>query len=266
MTKILKILILSTISIAAVIFLFTAAMAQGDVRVVYLRGEPTIMKTGTSVWGVCRLDMPVSNGDRIKTLEGESVVVSFAKKNSNIVNIDENSDVFIKKCDAPYSIELLNGSAMALVKELPKDSTFEIRTPIGLSGARATGWSAGYDGARSAFKAFEEKIYAAALDASGNIAGSAMDVKEGWGAVIGKDKAVVVERLTAKDIEKWNEWRKDLMTNLGIPFASNLDNAGVKGSGIDSLGSDKDIVNEALDEKRIPHRLKVPAVSRKGDY
>lgn len=251
---------------AAIIFFYNVANAQsGSARIVYVKGGPKIMKTWTNKWKACEPGMNVDNGDRIKTIEEEAVEISFLKKNSNIIRIEPDSDVFIRKCEAPYSIELLSGTAMALIKDLPKGSTFEIRTPLGLSGARATGWTATTNGASALFSAFEESIYTVALDADGNVKGDMVTVMEGWRAILEQDKAIILERLAGGDIDRWNEWRRGVLDRLGISSMVNLDRSDATGRDIDKLESRKDSVNEARDETRIENRESSSSGIRVGD-
>lgn len=261
MARFTRFAIIFIVVIAAAVFFLNMAKAQGDVRIVFLEGNPKIMKAGINIWDPCVLDMAVSSGDRIKTREGESVEITFAKKNSNVMRIEPGSDVFIKKSESPYSIELLNGTAMALIKDLPKGSTFEIRTPFGLSGARATGWIASTDGAAALFGAFEDSIYAAILDENGNVKGDMVTVMEGWKAILEKDKAIMLERLAAGDIQRWNEWRQDVLNRLGISSIVNLDTAGGVGDPINRLESKKDDINELRDIGRIESRDKTEYVA-----
>ncbi|MFA4980966.1 MAG: FecR domain-containing protein [Candidatus Omnitrophota bacterium] len=238
----------------SVVFFNMAKAQQGDVKIVYLKGDPKIMKSGTNTWSPCDLKMAVGNGDRIKTLDKEAVEISFSKKDANIVRIEPNSDVFVRKSESPYLIELMSGTAMALINDLPKGSAFEVKTPLGLSGARATGWTVSADEAASMFSALEDSIYTAILDEFGNIKGDMVNVKEGWKLILEKDKAMILERLTAGDFQKWNEWRQDVLSRLGLSSMVNLNQAGNMGNAIDQLDSKKDNVNENRDEQRIEAR------------
>ena len=134
-----------TFIVAVTLFFLCVAsgFAENQAKIFYVKGKPNIMKEGLPNWKACKTGMQIDNGDRIKTEKGEAVEISFLEDKSNIVRIEENTDAYIRKCVAPYRIELLNGAAMALIKKLPKGSTFEIATPVGLSGARGTGWNPG---------------------------------------------------------------------------------------------------------------------------
>ncbi len=223
------------------VFLFHGtAECKGEVKIILVKGEPKIMKQGSSGWNICKINIAVDNGDRIKTLKNEAVEISFSNKSARVVKIEESSDVFIRKCDSPYSIELLSGAAMAYLEKLPKGSTFEIRTPTGVSGARGTGWSVTAGELKAIFKSFENFIYVKGIDASGNEIEGELVVKEGWQSIVDKfQKPGALEELAAGDFDKWNEWKKDLMDRL----------EGLKEKGFDEAGRMQDKIQELEDKK-----------------
>ncbi len=237
------------------------------VKIIFIKGSPKIMKTDTSQWISCKLNMVIHNGDRIKTVEDEAVEISFLVDNSNIVKIDENTDVFIKKGEPPYSIELLNGSAMALIKKLPKDSAFEIRTPAGLSGARGTGWGANTDGLKVAFDAFQEHIYVKGIDKAGNEMEAELIVKSGWKTIVEKfEMPEKLEKLTNEEIDRWNKWMDELAERGGGPRREALERAGrIERQTEGAVESKRENINEARDLERIEKRLESTTSSSRAN-
>ena len=260
----LKRTFLFVVLLSAIVFFFsTIVESQGNVvRVIFVKGDPKIMKEAKGQWEDCRLDTVIDNGDRIKTVQAEEVEVSFLKNNGNILRIQENSDVFVRKGEVPYSIELLNGQTMALISSLPKGSTFEIRTPTGISGARGTGWGAGTDGVSSLFSSFMNNIYVSGMDKNGKPTGKAIDLKSGWKAAVAKfGFPSKPEKLTAAEMERWNKWLEALSNRLGKSFMQGLNRDGKLGSYAEQLDQRKQAMNEARDEARIESRLNKPTDS-----
>ncbi|MFA6610369.1 MAG: FecR domain-containing protein, partial [Candidatus Omnitrophota bacterium] len=144
---IIRTLFICAVAVSA--FLLFSAQAAESIdacKIVHVKGEPKMMKAGSSDWNVCKYGMTIGNGDRVKTVKDEAVEISFSDKRDNVIKVEGDSDVYVAKSDSPYSINLVNGSIMTLLNNLPKDSKFEVRTPAGLSGARGTGWRSATDG------------------------------------------------------------------------------------------------------------------------
>lgn len=224
----------------------TAAGARNEAKIFYVKGKPDIMKEGEAGWKACRVDMRIDNGDRIKTERGEAAEIAFLSDKSNIVRIEQDSDVYVRKSEAPYRIELLNGSAMALINKLPKGSTFEIATPVGLSGARGTGWRTSTDEGSSIFAAFERFIYVNGFDQSGNPIGDLL-VEGGYRTLLNRfETPERLEKLSPEELAAWNEWKRD----LGRRLKEMLERAGRLESRIDELESRKLDIKESRDLER----------------
>jgi len=244
----------NTIVVSCMIFLAAIlfsgiAECKDKTSLILVKGEPKIMKQGSSNWGTCKLNTAIDNGDRIKTLKGESIEIYFSGKSVKVVKIEENSDVYVRKCESPYSIELLNGSAMAYLEKLPKGSTFEIRTPTGISGARGTGWGVTAGELKAIFKAFENLIYVKGIDANGNEIPGELVVKEGWQSIVDKFQTPgALEELLSGDFDKWLEWKKDLLERLEELKRQGFEGAEEMGNQIQELEDKKnDDVRDARD-------------------
>ena len=237
------------------IFVMTCvAESQDAVMVMFAKGKPKIMKADKKEWADCAIGTVIVNGDRIKTGDGDIVEICFLQNRSNVIRVEENSDVFIKKGQPPYSIELLNGAAMALIQSLPANSSFEVRTPTGVSGARGTGWRSRTTGSSSTFEAYEHSIYAGGIDASGNLVGE-LNVPSGFRTIVAKfEKPSKLEELSQMDLDKWNRWKEDLSSRLHEGRGL-LDKAAGMQNRIEKLESDKDNVNDARDTARIEKRM-----------
>lgn len=244
--------------LAAVVFAASGFAETGSV-IISVKGEPKIMKNGSDSWTACRADMGVDTGDRIKTLPGEEVQVSFADR-ANFIKINEDSDVILLIARDSGSVELLSGEALALIKTLREGSTFEVKTPSGVSGARGTGWGARTDGTRSRFSSYENSIYVRGIDPSGNVMAGELLVDEGMGTVLDKfEKPEKLERLTGADMDRWREWRDSLRDqpsrDRDNSLRDRLDNIGdSENFGIDQLEARKQDVSEVRDIQRIEDR------------
>ncbi len=264
--KVIKgIFIFFTLMFLAIFLSASITESQDAVRAIVTKGNPKIMKADANDWTDCKVDTAIDNGDRIKTLKGESVELSFIKGDMNVVKVEEGSDVVIRVKQPPYSIELLNGSLLSLIKKLPSKSTFEVRTPAGLSGARGTGWRSQTDGSKATFDAFEESIYAKGIDKTGNEIEGELIIQSGWRTIIDKfEKPSRLEKLSELDMEKWNKWKEELSERLKGPDVDKLERADKLSGTIEELESRKEDDEERLDVDRIEKRLEPTSTASQG--
>lgn len=250
--------------LALALFLFVGPVFAQDAKasIFSLEGNPKIMKSGNTQWQECEIDMPIDTGDHIKTLKEEWVEISFLNDRTNMVKVEGDSDIVIKKNEAPYSLDLISGSVMALIRKLPKNSTFEVTTPVGLCGARGTGWRSSTDNTRSRFAAFEHRIYVRGIDTSGKPMKGELIVKKGWANILNKfEKPEKLDRLLSGDIKRWNIWKKSLTDRIRNSDRS-LDKADRTEDRIGKLQSMKSDIREASDINRVESQLNKGTVSR----
>jgi len=248
--------------------------ASGAVKVIALNGTPDITKQGAASSVECKVGLVVDDGDRITTSAGESIEIAFTDDLSNIIKISENSDVYVKKGSEPYAIELLSGEVMALIKKLSPSSTFEVKTPAGLSGARGTGWGSMTDGKRSTFSAFENSIYARGIDAGGNPLGGDLIIGSGFKTVVERfAKPGMLEKLSSAELDRWNSWKSDMADRVRGRGASGEGSSGGqskfdKADRIDRMtGTERTIdrISDRLDDRDEETRERDTTSSRGSD-
>jgi hypothetical protein len=119
---------------------------------------------------------------------------------------------------------------MALLKSLPSGSTFEVKTPAGVSGARGTGWRSDTDGRRATFAAFENKIYVAGIDRAGNRMAGELTVESGMKTMVDRFEAPSrLERITEREMNQWNDFKKDVEKREEVKGSSDSSSSGGPG-------------------------------------
>lgn len=83
--------------------------------------------------------MVLEAGDKIKTGDSSSAELSFNEENSNLVRLEEDTEVSVI-LSAEEKLEMTIGEVFSTISNLPSGSAFEIRTPTAVSGARGTDW------------------------------------------------------------------------------------------------------------------------------
>ena len=160
----------------------------------------------------------MADGDTAKTGAGAAVEISFDNENKNLVRLEEGSTMVLRG-KMLKQIELPQGRIRSLVKNLKKETSFEIKTPTIIAGARGSGWDVSTSPKRDDVKAFEDEIFVQAYDQDGKLI-KEVTVRECWEVLIDRFQAPgeLIE-LADKDKRDWTSWRDDLKDRLqsGVP-------------------------------------------------
>ncbi len=192
-----------------------SAWAQYVPEVVALKGNPKIMKRGADAWVSCSVGFSVHNGDRIKTAAGETVDIGFVEDRVNVLRLGGESELVVINGQAPYVVELVKGDVMASIPSLPEESSFEVWTAVGISGAKGTGWKSWTDGTRSVFEAYENTIYVKSIGPDGRPVDEDFFVDMGYRTTIEKlGNPTEVVRLLPEDFDAWNAWTSEVKKRL----------------------------------------------------
>ncbi len=186
-----------------------AAQPINVAEVVHAQGEVRLKSTTVRKWIDVEVGMKVKEGDTIKTGTDSRAELAFGKNLKNIINVFSNSQLTVTKFQ-PGVINLTEGRVFTLIEKLDKGSTFEVRTPTAIAGARGTGWetAAQRRQKRTVVKGFERKVYIAGLDKKGRAIGK-IDLKPGFRSVIERQKRPgIASRLTKHEKRQWRSWEK----------------------------------------------------------
>ena len=268
----------------AVLFVFTSFVsnATASTKIFNVSGSPKIARAGQNEWTVCKKDMLINSGDHIKTSEGEVVDISFLDGIQKAVRIEEKSDVVISKTELPCRVDLLNGAVMTLIKNLPKDSTFEICTPTGITGARGTGWRVAHSGTKSAVYVYDNVIYYKSYNLANVATAYNIDLAQGTITMI-DDSGVIIssQHMGVADQVYWTNWLA-MLEGSGVlqpgeappaygfgtsgSSTNNLDRAeNSADSNEDALQNRLDNVSQNQDTNRIEERV-VPQTKSEKPY
>lgn len=196
------------------------AVAAEKAVVLFMRGSVKVKSEGSERWKAARVDLMLAARGSLKTGSNSWAEIGFGEDFKNAVRIREKTLVeFIDL--GPVEIGLLEGEIRSLVEGLAKDSTFEIKTPTAVCGARGTGWDTNTDGKRVVVNVYEEKVYFTPLPGEG--AGVDPIINAGKsGSLEDPARPVIIKDLDPGKMEDWNKWKKD--------FKDRMSKKGKKGS------------------------------------
>lgn len=171
-----------------------------EVEVLSTEGDVDVAPGGKETKIEVNRGMALGRGDRIKTGPSSSCDISFDSKAKNVVGIQENSDVVLL-LDRSRKLEVIEAHLFARLAAIPEGSSFEVKTPLAVCGARGTGFGV---------KGYKENTEASAYDESiyiRNIKGKEEKIEEGFRRNIDESGEISeLAEVPAKDITKYQSW------------------------------------------------------------
>jgi|GEM_PF-2957922 len=203
--------------VSLALFSFSPLILQAQsvqvAEVIHVTGDVTIKTAASPDWVSAEEGMKVKEGDIIKTEADSSAELAFGEKLSNVLNIFPNSQLVISRFE-PGLVKLEQGRVFTLLRKLNKGSTFEVRTPTAVAGARGTGWGTSLNSGHTEIQDFENIVYIAGLDPSGGLSGI-KDLIEGWKAYIAQDgRHGEFVPLTDDEKKAWKKWKEEALRRL----------------------------------------------------
>lgn len=182
-------------------------------EVIHVTGAVMIKTPASPDWVSAKEGMKLKEGDIIKTGADSDAQLAFGEGLANVLSVFSSSQVVISRFE-PGLVKLEQGRVFTLLRKLNKGSTFEVRTPTAVAGARGTGWGTLLKDGQTEIQDFESIVYIAGLDPSGGLSGL-KDLIEGWKAYIAQDGRPG-EFLPLTDDEKkaWEKWKEEALKRL----------------------------------------------------
>lgn len=184
-------------------------------EIVYVAGTAEVKSVVAEEWVDAEVGMKVKEGDTVKTGVDSMAELAFGEDLNNIIKISQNSQLTVSKFE-PGLVNLTEGRVFTLIKKLEKGSTFEVRTPTAVAGARGTGWETDFEPKQDAtlVKGYEKKVYIAGLDKAGNLIGEGK-LRAGFKSIIEKGKIPgIATRLSRHEKQMWRKWRRSATRRL----------------------------------------------------
>ncbi|MFC1570428.1 FecR domain-containing protein [Candidatus Omnitrophota bacterium] len=183
-------------------FAVSGTVSAAEVKVISVSGNVEVTPPVSGRPEKPKVDMFLKEGTKIVTKAKSEIEVAFNDEATNVVKISQNTHVVIK-LDAEDKIELIDGELFAVLKNLKKGETFQVRTPCAVCGARGTGWQMSTDGKATDVAVFDKKVYVQGLNKDGSVMEKKYWVKKGYERKIEKfQKPSRSERFPKERLEK----------------------------------------------------------------
>lgn len=202
-----------SIAIFAVLMAFcNTGWAQGSeepyVEVINVAGTVEALIAPDENWGGLKEDAILHSEDSVKTSGDSYAEIAFDE--DKIVRIEPNSYVTIL-LQGDEKIELVSGAVYAAVKKLPPKSSFEIRTPIAMSGARGTDWLTKIDGSDMVIESYDGMPFVRTMNMDGTFAREETRIGPGYQTSVTRfGPPAKFTKIPQQSMENWKNWKTDL--------------------------------------------------------
>ncbi len=134
------------------------------------QGEALIKPLNYNEFKNVELNMPVYEGDELKTGKDSSIEITF--DDSTIIRLEDKSNLKISelkrnKNSAKTIFNLLFGKIIAIVEKLNQDSNFEVHTKMAIAAVKGTEFAIESDEDNSYVGVFDGKVYFSVLEGQG---------------------------------------------------------------------------------------------------
>ena len=160
--------------------------------VVVKRADSTIIPT---------IGMVIQDSDTIIANDSSQAEILYA--DSSTLYIDENSKVSTSGIEE-RSVFISIGRVWAKIKKLVKGESFEVKSPLSVSGVMGTEFEVSYINDESQIKVIEGEV-----TAQDKQTGREVILKKERMAKIRRNMEMEVKEFKLKEMKKWYEWKKD---------------------------------------------------------
>jgi len=177
-----------------------------------VKGDVRIKKAAPgSQWNEMTTSTILEKGDSIET-SGEAFAELMIGDNvERSVRVGQRTNVVVEGIN-PTVINLSKGKVMAAMKKLDPRSSFVVKTPIAICGARGTAWLQEANGDASKICVFQNDVYIQCVDAKGRPIAKKYITSEGTQRAIEKGSPIGnPEKISPTTWRLWEAWYKSIM-------------------------------------------------------
>ena len=154
-----------------------------EAAVIDIKGDVKVDPNADGSWFAPWVGMKLKQGALLKTGPKSSAKIVFDAEGLNVLKIDEDSQITVKKS----AIRLPGGSVIADFRNLKKGSSFTVKTPNAACAIRGSAMGVIYRLGRTIVKAFRDTVYTRGLDKAGNPTGKENEIPEGKKSELDQD-------------------------------------------------------------------------------
>ena len=177
-------------------------IVKGDVKIKKAKEGPGWQKMGTSTI--------LEKGDIVETAKDSTVDIVIGKNTEKTIKVGEKSHVEFQGV-SPAHLNLSEGEILVALRKLEPKSSFVVKTPTAICGARGTGWLQKASGEKTIISVFESNVYIQGLDVSGHPMKKEYTAGEGTQRTLVKNEPISEPQNIGEDeLRDWKYWNKNV--------------------------------------------------------
>ncbi len=189
--------------------------AADQAEIISVNGTVEVLLEGADEYAAAQEGMALEAGDTIKTSDGGSAELSFNEANTNVVRLNENTDAEVV-LSGDEKLSMTTGEVFASVSELAGGSSFEIRTPTAVSGARGTDWVTKVSGEGTDVEAIDSIPYVRHFESAGVKSAQMTMIQPGQMTTVKRFQPPMQPRpMAAGRQQKWQDMKQQVRRRAG---------------------------------------------------
>lgn len=180
-------------------------------RILRVSGEVSIERLGEDVAPV--VGTVLNTQDKIRTGAGAFIEVAYDDELKDVVRIGSESNVVLESAviEKRTNIFIDKGDIMLKLDKLEKGSTFRVRTPTAVMGARGTAFGIRLVGKEALLTDFESRIFVKGLTEDYMEMDEELLLNDGWKVRVRQfEKPERVERMSTRERLQWVRWLREI--------------------------------------------------------
>jgi len=180
-------------------------------EVMSVEGTVTLSNATASGQAVSEGDL-LSVDDVVSTGSSSYTDLAYDRDWNNVTRVEENSSIRIRSL-YPTVVELTEGGVFAKLKSLPRESSFDVRTPTAIASVRGTEYRTTYtNGETQVYNVSDSDVYVYGFDPSGQQQSEPVVIRNTEKTFIQKrgDAPMAARRMEAQDITRAAKFQRGI--------------------------------------------------------
>jgi hypothetical protein len=194
--------------------LFFRAQAE-QAEVLNFSGTAEVLLKDTEEYTQAQEGMVLEAGDKIRTESASSAELSFNDENTNLVRLNDDTSVEIT-LSGDEKLQMSEGEIFSSISALPSGSSFEIRTPTAVSGARGTDWVTKVTEEGTDVEALDSTPYVRHFESDGKLSQQITPINTGQMTTVRKfQKPMSFRPIPAERRQQWQQVKQGVRQRAG---------------------------------------------------